>query len=349
MNLIDNIYKQRNLCEQEDVVNLIISGIDEENFSNILRYTYLFDDDLRYEDVKNKINLIFNRLGLKNKDFVVLYDMMVFNSRFNSNKIGSISFDYSTSMDVDYIENNNITYYHNGEMFDGNDRRAFSAGIKISSGNTSLYYEVGHTHAQLVKYEIVLDSGVKLVREFSNSEVFFIFEGIDHRFIIKIDRKNDNNYFILKNEHKLLKYLINISSYDVDKIYDKLCEICLGSCVSEYSEITLCETKKIANKWKEVNLLVLRKGNVYEFVKTVGNKMITVDNTGNWKYYLEHGSTEITINNQDVVSYSITSLNEEIMDDYIDNLFMNDTNEVKDEVKKIKRLILEKYSVKQQG
>lgn len=344
MDLIKKIYNQKDVNINMDKLELIISNLDEDKFSTILRSTYLFDSDLNYLEVKDRIALLFMKLGASSKDYVLLGDMMTYSSRFNAKKVGSINFNYLFN-DSGYLDNS-ITYYLNGELFDGNDKRAFAAGIKINDGTTSLYYSVGHSKSYLVKYEVRVGNGIILTREFSNNEVFFIFESIDRRFMIKIDRKNDDNNFILDNEEKLLEYLTNVSSYDIDKIYDKLCEISLGMDTSKYSEITLCESIEVGSKWKEINLLVLRKGNMHEFVRTSGNKVITINQFGDWKYTLDDEITEISLDNSDVVNYNITSCSEEVMNDYMDNLFKYDISQAKNEVDNVKRLIREKYTVK---
>ena len=173
MELIDKIYRQE--VNLDGIPNLVISDLNRNMFSDILNRTYLFESDFRYPMVKDKILNVFKILGLSLEDYILLDNMKSFKSRFNRDKIGSISFNYFINFDMDNSENT-VTYYHNGELFDGNDKDAFKAGIKIEDSKTALYYSLGYSSINMFKYEIKLSEDITLCREFSKNNVFFIFE-----------------------------------------------------------------------------------------------------------------------------------------------------------------------------
>lgn len=347
MKLIDKIYKQEvNLDEGNP--SLVISDLDKERFSDILHNTYLFESDFRYPIVKDKIIMVFKNLGLMGKDTILLDNMNVFKSRFNKNNMGRVSFNYSVNFDNYGDIDNVITYYHNGELFNGNDKDAYRAGIKIRDKKTSLYYSLSYSSINMFKYEIKLDNNVILSREFSKDCVFFIFEGIDKRFIIKINRKvpkNNNSYYVLDNEDKVLEYLISLDSYNIDEIINKLCEISLGNDLSDISEITLCESKMENDRWKDRNLLVLRKGRLYELIKSEHDKIVYIDEDGNFKYVKLDDDVKFSIKGDDVISYNIEGVSDIYSDLYIGNLLDHNIKCACDEVYDIKSKVLERYNV----
>ena len=346
MELIDKIYMQE-INLEEGIPNLVISDLNKNMFSDILNKTYLFESDFRYLIVKDKIINIFKMLGLSIGDNILLDNMKSFKSRFNKDKIGSISFNYFINFDMDSLEYK-ITYYHNGELFNGNDKDSFKAGIKVEDNKTSIYYSLGYTSIDMFKYEIKLNNNITLCREFSKDNVFFIFESKDSRFVIKIDRKvpkNSDSYYILNNEDKLLKYLISIYNYDIDEIINKLCEISLGNDISKYSQITLCESKRIDNRWKDINLLVFRKGRMYELIKSNFERMIHIDEFGNFEYVKLDDDIKFTIKYDDLIKYNIDGASDIYTDSYIGNLLINNIEYACEEVSNIKSRVLEKYSV----
>ena len=346
MQLIEKIYNQKENNINEDKPKLVINNdLRDENFTEMVRRDYSLECNFRYLEVKERMRLIFEKLGLTSETFVFLDDMKVYRSRFNSDNVGKLQFNYWID-EEDYMSDNTITYYVNGEMFDGNDKKSFCDGIKISSKNVSLSYLVTHSRANLVKYEIELDNGYVLTREFSNNEVFFIFEKNNNRFMIKINRKNDSSNFVLENEEVILEYLMKLKEFDIDKICSKISEVSFEGNISLCSMITLCESERIGNKWKDKNLLILRKGSVYEFAKTFGDKRISIDYLGSWEYSLDSKLIELSINNGAIVSLNINGINMDAINEYMDNLFKNDVNNAYEEVSEVKRLIREKYNVK---
>lgn len=346
MELIDKIYDQENSIDGNRP-NLVISDLNKNMFSNILNKTYLFESDFRYSIVKDKIINIFKILGFDINDNILLDNMKSFKSRFNRDKVGSVSFNYFINFDMD-SNDDKITYYHNGELFNGNDKDSFKAGIKIEDSKTAIYYSLSYSSIDMFKYEIKLNNDVILCREFSKDNVFFIFESKDSRFVIKIDRKvpkNCDSSYILDNEDKLLDYLISLDNYDMDEIINKLCEISLGNDISKYSQITLCESKKIDNRWKDINLLVFRKGRMYELIKSDFEKIVHIDEYGNFEYTRIDDDIRFVIKCDDLIRYNIDGVSDIYTDSNMGNMLNHNIDNACEEVSNIKKRVLEKYSV----
>ena len=172
-----------------------------------------------------------------------------------------------------------------------------------------------------------------------NSEMIAYIDEKSGREIIKLTQTGMNRHMYFTD---------NSFTLGKDEIIKRLCEISLGDDLSEYSQITLCESNKIElprPRWKDINLLVLRKGNMYELIRTIDNKVISLNKMGEWKYTMDDETTELSIDSGLGVIYNISGSSQKVVDDYIDCLFAYDVGKARTEVEGIKKLVLERYSV----
>ena len=84
---------------------------------------------------------------------------------------------------------------------------------------------------------------------------------------------------------------------------------------------------------------------MYELIRTIDNKVISLNKMGEWKYTMDDETTELSIDSGLGVIYNISGSSQKVVDDYIDCLFAYDVGKARTEVEGIKKLVLERYSV----
>ena len=353
MNLIEKVYENNSVVLEENSPFVYFNDLgDIDKLMSFLKYARSFDTDLSYEEMDANLVKLFGKLGFGLNDSICLHNMKIGSSKYNVNQEGYCEFNYSVNT-LEYEKGNIIGYYSSSELFDGTERYSTYPGVKLSSGNESLYYTVG-TGPYIRKYSIKLNEEVTLIREYSNDEAFFMFEGIENTFIIRVKKplsKIVTGNYVLDNELELVNYLRSLSSYDMVEIYNKLREISLGEDVSKYPEIFICESIKKENIFEDVNSVCIKNGDVDSIVRTVGDREITCYGNGNWSYMLSDENITFRINSGKTLRYGIETKSDKSMDEYTDTLLKYDVGTARREVEDTKRLVREKFglSVKKRG
>lgn len=347
MDLIKGLYENKDdVLEHERPLVYYYDLNDVDKLIGFLKSVYCFDTDLSYEELDYNLVEIFNRLGFLENDSICLGNMRIGSSKYDVNKEGYCTFNYSVNC-LEFTSGDVVGYYSNNELFDGSEGCAMYPGVKLTSGNESLYYTVG-TGPYIRKYDIKINENLTLTREYSKNSVLFIFEELGRRFVIKVDKpisKVVTENYVLDNELLLLEYLKGLSSFDIVEIFKKLCEISLGKDVSKYSEITLCESNKTENGWKDTSLISIKLGTVDNIIRTIGDKTITWYGNGNWTYVLSDENVTFRINSGKTLKYGIEAKNDMIMDSYTDNLFKYDVCVARREIEDTKKLVKEKLGL----
>lgn len=349
MNLIEKIYESdKELLEYDKPFMFCYNPNDVDEMRNFLKDVHCLDTDLSYDKVYYNMVEIFNRLGLGKNDNICLHDMYFGVSKYDRTRNGYCSFRYSINS-LDNSEENVIRYYSSNELFDGNERYSIYPGVKLSNRDESVYYTVG-TVPCVRKYDIKINDGVTLTREYSDDEVFFMFEGIDENFIIRIKKPSSKivkgNSYELDNELELVNYLRTLTMpFDMVEVYKSICDISLNNDISMYPEITLCESKKINNSWKDINLITIKNGEVDTIVRTIGDKTITCYGNDNWSYILSDENIVFTINSGRTLTYGIEAKTEKAMDDYTNTLLRYDVSTARSEVMETKSMVKERIKL----
>ena len=352
MELIKQIYRNSNIGVEEGSTFVCFYNFNDKNkFERFLNDTCSYDTDLSYEEVYLNLVMLFSELGLGNGS-VCLHDMKVGTSKYDINQAGICSFNYSVSS-LKCNLGDVVEYYSSGELFDGSVKYVNYPGVKLTSGDTSLYYTLGSV-PYIRKYDIQINDSVKLIREFSKDEVLFMFEGLDSNFIIRIKKpsyKSGNNDYVLDNELIFLDYLRSLSSYDMVEIYNKLCELCLGKDISVYPEITICQSIRTDYSYYDTDSITIKNGDIDVIVRTVGDKSIICYGNGNWNYILSDENVTFKISSGKTLRYKIETKTDKEMDEYTESLLKYDVNAARSEVEDTKKLIREKLglSVKKRG
>lgn len=348
MDLIRRLYENRVI--QKDGQDLLfdegrpeILFSDEKSlveFSRFIQRANSHNDSFLPNVVPDFIDL-FNALGIGRYGEIELSNIKIGSSKYNASKEGYCSLDYLVDSH-EYKEGNMIAYYSSGELYN------FYSGIKLSSGNESICCLMNHgLHIQ--QYSIRINKDVTLTREYYKDEVLFMFEGLSKRLVIRVKKpisiEIDTDYELV-NEVKFLDYLKVLTyPYDMVEIYNKLCEISLGSDVSIYPEIIVCELSNTLSGWKDTNLISIKNGEIDSIIRTSGDKKISFDGNGNWNYMMSDENVMFTISSSDKISCSIETKNDKEMDDYTERLFRYDINTARSEVVAAKRLIREKIGL----
>lgn len=347
MDLIKRIYEDRSENTTEIRKTTVLYG-NVENVESIMRFlanVYCFDTDLYFPEFDNNMELLFGKLGIELIGNVSLMGMKIGSSRYTDSQGGTITFNYHL-LNSENRDDNMITYYSSNELFLG-EKFSIYPGVKLSSGNESLYYSVGSVPV-LRKYSIELNEDITLTREYSSEEVLFTIEGKTTHLVIRVKKpasKVVENNYELDNEMLVLDYLKTLTgTYDVMDIYNKLCEISLGNDVSMYQEITVCES--IKNKYGccycDSNLISVRNGDIESVVRTIGDKTITLSSNGCWSYVLSDEFVSFKISSGKTMKYHIETKTEKQMDDYTDGLLRYDVNSAKKEVEETRELVRRK-------
>lgn len=342
MDLIKRIYRGKNDNLEQKRANILFDSISMmEQLMKFLNEGHYFDTDLYIPEVIYNFTQIFNRLEIGLGKEIFLKNIQFGSSKYNSLGNGYCSFNYSLSNNSESNENT-ITYYSSNELFPCGEKYAIYPGVKLTSGNESLYYSVGSVPC-IRQYTIKLNEDMTLIREYSRDEVLFMIEGKNNHLVIRVKKPLlkvvDNNYQ-LDNEILLLDYLRTLTdNYDVMNIYNKLSEISLGDKTCMYQEITVCESVKDKSGYRDRNLISIKNGEIDSVVRTIGDKTITLSSNGNWSYTLSDEFVDFRINSGKTIKYHIETKTEREMDDYTDGLLRYDVSMAKQEVEETRELV----------
>ena len=341
MDLIKRMYETNDIQLELGKPFVYFNDLDDtDKLWKFLRNVHCYSTDLSYEEVDYNLVEIFNKLGFMDSDSICLHNMRIGNSRYDINKEGYCLFNFSLNS-LEYENDNTIGYYSSNELFTSGERYAIYPGVKLSSGNESLYYTVG-TGPYIRQFDIKINENMVLTREYSDKEVFFMFDCGDKIFTIRIKKplsKVVTDNYILDNELELIEYLRDLSSYDMVDIYNNLCEISLGNDISKYLEIDLCESVKTHSGWKNINSLTIKNGNLDCAVRTMGDRTVTLHGNGNWNYTLSDEKVTFRINSGKNLRYGIEANSDRVMNDYMDNLMKYDVSIAKREVEDTKKIV----------
>lgn len=342
MDLIKRIYRGKNEnLEQNNTTVLFDEMSTMEKVMNFLSDVHYLDTDLYIPEVVYNFSEIFNRLEIGLDQGIFLQNIQIGSSRYNMLDNGYCSFNYSLGNTIESNDDNTITYYSSNELFPG-EKYAIYPGVKLSSGNESLYYSVGSVPI-LRQYSIKLNEELTLIREYSQDEVLFTIRGINRDVVIRIKKpisKVVENDYLLDNEILVLDYLKTLTNdYDVIDVYIKLCELSLGKDVSVFQEIKIYDSVKKGNKYFDNNLISIKNGNIESLVRTIGDKTITLFGNGNWIYELSDEFVDFRIDSGKTMKYHIETKSERDMDDYTDGLLRYDINNAKREVEETRELV----------
>ena len=342
MDLIKKIYEDKS--EHINSIRKVIILYDKfekiDCFMKFLVDSYYFDTDLYLPEFEYNIQEIFSRLGIELNESIILKNMKIGPSRYNVSQDGYCVVNYQM-LDSENSDDNTIAYYSSNELFPGESYSVYP-GVKLCSGNESLYYSVGSVPC-LRKYSIQLNEDVTLIREYSKDFVLFIIEGKESHLVIRIKKpisKVVKTDYLLDNELAVLDYLKNLNrTYDVMDVYNNLCQLSLGNNVDVYQEITLCESIKTRFGLVDNNVLSVKNGEIDSVVRTIGDKTITLSGNGSWSYSLSDEFVDFKINSGKTMKYHIETKTESEMDDYTDGLFRYDVSVAKREVEETRELV----------
>ena len=89
--------------------------------------------------------------------------------------------------------------------------------------------------------------------------------------------------------------------------------------------------------------MVLRKGRLYELINSNYERMIHIDEFGNFKYVRVDDGTKFTIKYDGIIKYNIDGISDIYTDIYLGNLLNYNIENACLEVENIKKRVLDKY------
>ena len=185
-------------------------------------------------------------------------------------------------------------------------------------------------------------NGNSCYRYLSEYTSYFTLKSGEYSLKIEIKRPESvntyevSNYtFRLENEEELQKYLLNLTfPLDINEVYKKIREISV-SAVEEYPSFKLKVTKELDEKnIKITDMMILKDGQLENFIMTKEGKTIEIDSVGNWTY----NSQELNVSQNDKgnVSYMVNLVSKEELGSLIEPL--EQYNEVSQEVEQVRKL-----------
>ena len=266
---------------------------------------------------------------------------------------------------LDGIDINKIYYSVNNEELNKNNVITLSYGqflesspkIVISDGNKKRTYGYEYISDDrdriiLEAYEYILDNKMKCKKEFdiNGNRILYIISDNNYELLLNIEYNDNEEYNINLNRGlELEEYFGSLElPVDIDSMYKKICEIILldvDKCSRfelKVNEIDLYNHKHIRD------IISLVNGNLVQFGMTKNGRKIFMNDMGSYSYKLvSENEEELKFNFSldifdDMVSYSVSNSNKNIIDNDMKKL-VNDTidcaiDDIEDSKKKVRKI-----------
>ena len=318
-----------------------LDNYNEEYFINKMKDIKIFD--YRWYEILDIIDNLLLNVGFNNGDNILINDI---NFILNNSKN---EYDYVIDFSVNGEDCYKFIFRYN-DIWDmkpmfifvkGNERYCYNISFNDREDNLlslkNMYYEV-------------CMGDILYRREYSYMKANYVVLKDDYTLNLEIykqygylNNKDDDYRYVLDNEDMLRYYLMNLEfPVRIDSVYDKIQREFLGN-ISDYPMINLeVMTFDHINGIDVISDKILIKDGKWKmFGMTNGNKIVMLEDNGNWSYKLLDSNLDVKISMKmdDDISYTIHGDSKEELEQYFSMYLVNDMVDVNKGIENTKKLV----------